>query len=97
MSNLYAGRAEFVIVGELMERRLVTSEKQKDWQLYILKLSGKACILEAQVSKEIFESAVKGEAYQVMGQLSANAGRTLLLAEKVELLTAVPRAVRTAS
>lgn len=89
MSALFGQvRSDFGIVGELLDRRLVTSDKQKDWKLHILKIAGKGCTLEIQVAQDVFEAAVQGEAYQIEGTITAENGRTKLIAEKVIMMRA---------
>jgi hypothetical protein len=98
MSKLFANvRSDFHIVGELLERRYVTSEKQKGWELHILKIAGKGCTLEVQVPKDVYEGAQKGAAYQVTGSITVESGRTKLIAESVTMLAEVVSSGRAAS
>lgn len=79
-------KAEFNVIGELQDRRVITSEKMKDWALYIYKIAAKGCTLEVQVSKDDYETAVLKAPYQVLGSITVEAGRTKLVGESIKLL-----------
>lgn len=93
MSALFGSvKSSFEIVGEVIDRRLVTSEKMKDWQLHILKVAAKGCTLEVQVTKDEYEGVALKQPYHLVGYLTMEAGRTKLIAESVKLIDAKPRA-----
>ncbi|MCA9232672.1 MAG: hypothetical protein KDA57_18630 [Planctomycetales bacterium] len=87
MASLFGQvRSEFSVIGELIDKRIVTSEKMKDWKLHILKVAAKGCTLEIQVSEEEYDRAATECAYQIVGSLGVEAGRTKLLGKVVQRL-----------
>jgi hypothetical protein len=91
MANSMFGQVQsvFNVVGELQERRLITSDKMKGWELHIFKVLGKGCTLEIQVTKDEYDKGVLKDPYHLAGYITVEAGRTKLIAETVKRLAPV--------
>jgi hypothetical protein len=88
MASLFGEvRAVFEVVGEMVDRRIVTSDKQKDWKLHILKVAAKGATIEVQATEQQFNEAVLKAPYLVTGYITVENGRTKLIAEQAKQLT----------
>jgi len=87
MASLFGEvRSDFYVIGELQSKRIITSEKMKDWRLYIFKIAAKGCTLEIEVSQDEHSLGIIKSPYQITGAVTVEQGRTKLIADVVKLL-----------
>jgi hypothetical protein len=76
-------RAAFELVGELSDRRIVTSPKAPDWKLHVWKICSKGSTFEVEVPIADYERGIVDGAYALAGKITVESGRTKLVAQKI--------------
>lgn len=79
-------RADFQLVGELVGKREITSDKMKDWKLFIWKIASRGSTFEVQVDRDTYDRGVIEGAYQIAGNLGVDGGRTKLVAADIKVI-----------
>jgi hypothetical protein len=79
-------RATFELVGELVDRRIVTSPKAPDWKLHIWKIASKGSTFEVEVPIAEFDRGIVDGAYAIVGKITGEGGRTKLVAQVIKVL-----------
>lgn len=83
-----SAKAAFEIVGQLVATRVVTSAKQPDWKLYVLKIGTMGSTLEVEVTPTEFERVTMDSAYAIRGKITDQGGRMKLVAQDIKLMSA---------
>lgn len=86
MSMFGDTKNDFVVAGELTEKRLLTSPKS-DWKGYVLKIAVKGATLEIHVSEEEYNRAVEQSHYHITGDIGTQGTRTQLTAKQIKRLS----------
>lgn len=69
-------QASWRIVGVVVERRELTSEKNATWRGHVVKLATIGATYEVEVSAEQFKTVGDGAAYDVSGRFDSRAMKT---------------------
>lgn len=71
--------ASWKITGDVVDRRELTSEKNKAWRGYVVKVAVVGATLEVQVSEAEFKSLGVGEHVQLAGRFERRSDNVLQL------------------